>query len=179
MMLQLRKLIQKARMDLISNILRSFCRILIVGLVVIAVYGCSYNNADKIVCQYINKQNYSSADTTFNVDLKQVFNIDFDEIYIFGGYDAPEYVDVFVRDEAKELSSNYILGNENELMVLVKNKKVVKKCKLTHENVVFLEVDTLSRNVIFDEDSLRIYAKHIKKYNFKVIRLTNGKYHLL
>lgn len=175
-MQRLRKLAQKVRTGLINNILSSIYRILTVGLVIITVVGCSSNNADKIVCRYINKQNYSSADTIFNIDLKQVFDIDFDEIYIFGGYDAPEYVDAFVRDEAKELSSNYIFGNENELMVLVKNKNVVKKCKLTHRNIIFSGVDTLSRNVIFDGDSLCIYAKHIKKYNFKIIHLKNGKY---
>lgn len=164
-------------MDSTNNTI-SFFIICIMSFSIMALNGCSTNNADTILSQYIEENYQSTTDTLPVIDLKEVFDADFDDIYIFDGYSSPECVDIFVKNESKEITSDFIYGNEDELMVLTKQKKIIKQYRLRHENIFILGLDTISKHTTFDGNTLVIHARHTDKSIFSIQKISNKKYNL-
>lgn len=140
--------------------------------------GCLTNNADTILSQYIEENYLFSTDSLPVIDLKDVFDADFDDIYIFNGYCSPEYLDIFIKNENKEITNNSIYGNEDELMVLTKQKRIIKQYRLRHNNIIISGLDTISKHTTFDGDTLVIYVRHTKKSIFSTQKISNKKYNL-
>lgn len=178
-MLQLMKSIKKEKMGSINNLNESYRCLIIVLTIFIStgINSCS-NCSEKSIAKYIERTCDFSSDTMCIIDLRQALNMDFDSIYLFNGYDAPEYVDIFIKGKSKKLSSSFIYGNEDELMVFVKNKEVIKNCRLSHKELHFIKLNEVNKKAIFDNDTLTIYAKMYPKYTFSVTQICKGRYNL-
>lgn len=164
-------------MDSINSV-RHVSVICILPVIIMVLVGCSTNNADIVLSQYIETNHLFSSDTIPVIDLRDAFDADFDDIYVFNGYCSLEYLDIFIKNESKEISSSSIYENEDELMVLTKQKKIIKQYRLKHNNIVFSGMDTIIKRTTFDKDTLLIYAKHTNNSVFRIQRISNKKYNL-
>lgn len=165
-------------MDSTNNTIRFYIMYLIFFSITV-LNGCSTKNADTILSHYIEENYHFSADSLPVIDLKDVFGGDFDAIYIFNGYSSPEYVDIFIKNKSIEITSDGIYDNEDELIVLTKQKRIIKQYRLRHNNITISGLDTLSKHTTFDGDTLAIYARYTDKSIFNIQKISHKKYNLI
>ena len=125
----------------------------------IVQFGCKEKDLDGQLYSYITSQCNFRMDTC-TIDLRNILHKDFDTLYIFGGYSSKESISLIVENKPMVISGNYeyISGNENDLVILSRNKRIVGKFSWNQNKVSILKGDLIERKGIFDGDTIEQYA---------------------
>ena len=146
-------------------------------IMVLFLIGCSYKR-DVILKNYIINNCDFSTDKICVVNFCDIYNIQFDTAYLFDGYSFSECEDIFIHGKVSTLSGGFLLGDEDKLLVLTKGGEIVKRIRIPNQFFSFDLSQTLSQNVIFDDDTLLIYAKMYPKSIFSIEQKNDGYYRI-
>ena len=145
-------------------------------------------NVDNDIYKYIKRHCDFEKNDTCVIDLKDVFNIDYDLMYIFDGYAFRESVPIIAEGKKSTTdSSSFLYDTEIDHVVLVKNNKIVLERQWDHNFAYIHEGKMVEGEGIFDG---RPYTHEAELYTstiFKVSRMqssyvdsekssTNGSY---
>jgi hypothetical protein len=144
----------------------------------VILYACTKRNVDVQIVNYVDTHcNFGAVDSCY-IDLKEIFNLNYDEMYLFSGYDLSESVPFIVEGQPIILHGGYIYGTEMDMVVLARNHKIITKKKWKHNKVFLSKGVLIEKKGIFDGDSLIVTAHLYTSSIFRVIRNKDLTYFL-
>ena len=108
-------------------------KIIIYIIFVFLVFGCT-NSTDKKIIHYI--QNLECIDTCC-IDLRNVLNVDYDIMYLFGEFTLDDEISSIIGIEYQE---NKVITDSKYRIILVKNNKIVYEDDFYQKNINFITI---------------------------------------
>lgn len=141
-------------MDLISKKMKKYLFLLLS----VIFLGCTSNSFDAKLKDYIITYCDFSNKDTCRIDLKNIFKVDYDTMYLFDGYSSPESIPLIIEGKSTKLTGKFIYGTEKDMIVLSRNKKIVHKTGWKHQFVSISYDRFVEKKGLFDGDSIVVSA---------------------
>ncbi|MDR1793098.1 MAG: hypothetical protein LBR36_06650 [Bacteroidales bacterium] len=153
---------------------KSSCLFVLFGILFV---GCINNNFDIKLYNYIQSNcNFVEKDTCL-IDLRKIFQREYDTLYIFDGYEFAASVPLIAEDkQPSDIAHNGLLySDEIDKVVLVKNHKIIYETKWQHQFFFICKENRIEKKGIFDGDSIIVSANFYSTPLFKVVKKHNVK----
>jgi hypothetical protein len=152
-----------------------------ISLLIFVLHFFACNQTDKRIIRYV-KSACTNDNDTCRIDLRQVLNVDYDCMYLFGEYTQPDEISSVM---GIAYSSNKSIADSHKRIILVKNNQIVYEGDFSTRHMTFVQfterVDTIHKNTYYLVHcspyyySVRKYLEYSDNYCYFLTVISNNK----
>lgn len=151
------------------------------SLIVLCLFSCKKSKDDLFITYIEKKCSFNNKDTCY-INLKDVFNVDYDTMFVFDEYTQLQGVRLILGLEEYDnknslLPNGFLVEDSHKKIILIKNRNIVYEDDI-QSHYFYDDGTIITKTGTFDKDSFVHYARMYISPRFLVTKKNDHKGHI-